>query len=222
MAWLEAERRNLLAAVDHAAACGLHAHAWQLPHAMTRLFVLRCDHDDWIATHERALASARHLDDHRGQADTLTSLGVAHLRAGHYDEALDHLQQALPLFRGRALSGSPMSLPSRRGSPRAAASSTVGSEVAATTTGGRGRVNGPGTRVTSRNRKCSPSAETAGNRRVAGARQHVPLAPSRELRCQHEHVQPHTHPRRRPTVPRSAPSCPATSHARAGGCPRAG
>ena len=62
------------------------------------------------------------------------------------------------------MSSSVACMPSSRGSPLAAAASTVGSVVAATTTGGRGSVAGRGTSGTGRKRKKRDRSSSAATR----------------------------------------------------------
>ncbi|MDT9682755.1 tetratricopeptide repeat protein [Streptomyces sp. TRM76323] len=97
--WLEKERANLRAAVLHAAAHGFPGHAWRLSHTLWRFFYLRGHLDDWIATHEAALAATAGRAERYGHAETLTSLAVALHLAGRYEESVGHNERALPLHR---------------------------------------------------------------------------------------------------------------------------
>ncbi|MPZ84164.1 MAG: hypothetical protein GEV28_28695 [Actinophytocola sp.] len=81
LAWCEAERATLVAAVHAAAAAGLTALAWQLPAVLLRYFYLRshwADWLDWLDTHRVALAAVRESADRRGEATILNGLGVAY------------------------------------------------------------------------------------------------------------------------------------------------
>jgi tetratricopeptide (TPR) repeat protein len=98
LAWFEAEHAVLLAAVRLAADTGHHSHAWQLADALTE-FSARCGHlTDWAATENTALATALRSGDRRGQAHAHRGLGHALAWLGRYDEAHDHLRQAIDLF----------------------------------------------------------------------------------------------------------------------------
>ncbi|KAA2253876.1 tetratricopeptide repeat protein [Solihabitans fulvus] len=99
LAWCEAEHANLIAAIAHAAEQGRHTHTWQLSHLMWSWFQHRSRLHDWLRTHQLALASARELDDARGQAEIHNNLGTAHTFTGQYELALEHTRQALPLYR---------------------------------------------------------------------------------------------------------------------------
>jgi len=93
--WCEVERANLVAATRHAAQCGQHVIAWKLPAVMWRFFRLRGHWVDWITTHEIGLAATHYLNDKHGQAWIANNLGDSYRGLGRFDEALDHLQQAL-------------------------------------------------------------------------------------------------------------------------------
>ncbi|KOX24802.1 hypothetical protein ADK67_17785 [Saccharothrix sp. NRRL B-16348] len=96
--WLDAERRNLVAATRLAAASGLHDHAWRLPNALWRHWFTLGLLDDWTAAHELGLTSARTLGDIRAQAEMLNGLGVAYQTAQRHTDALDAYEQALALW----------------------------------------------------------------------------------------------------------------------------
>jgi tetratricopeptide (TPR) repeat protein len=98
LAWFEAEYSVLLAAVQLAADTGHHSHAWQLPHELTEFFVRRGHWADWAATERAALGAAQRHGDRHGQAHAHGGLGRALAWLGSYDEAHDHLRQAVELF----------------------------------------------------------------------------------------------------------------------------
>ena len=97
LAWFEAEYPVLLAAVTLAAANG-DSHAWQLPGVLTEFFFRHGHWSDWAATEQLALSAAQRYNDRRGQADAHRRLGRALAWLGRYDEAHDHLQQALEVY----------------------------------------------------------------------------------------------------------------------------
>jgi transcriptional regulator with XRE-family HTH domain/tetratricopeptide (TPR) repeat protein len=101
LAWLEAERVNLVAAVGQAAREGEHEIAWKLPGALLDLFALRCLTADWIATHQTGLASARFLGDWQAEVMILNNLAGAYLNTGRAAEAIDVIRQATPIVRAR-------------------------------------------------------------------------------------------------------------------------
>jgi tetratricopeptide (TPR) repeat protein len=99
LSWFEVERRNLVGSVHVAAELALDEDVWRLAYVMYPYFFLRGFTDDWMDTHELALAATRRLGDPLAEADILFGLGVACRRLGRYQEALDHQQQALTHYR---------------------------------------------------------------------------------------------------------------------------
>ncbi|KAA2258771.1 tetratricopeptide repeat protein [Solihabitans fulvus] len=99
MAWLDAERANLLAAAELAAGSGWLTHAWQLPYTLSRFFWLRTDRETWLGTHEVALRAALELGDPDAQFVTLFNLGVVLLQFRRFDEALARQREALAVAR---------------------------------------------------------------------------------------------------------------------------
>jgi tetratricopeptide (TPR) repeat protein len=95
MAWFTAEHAVLLAAVDHAAAHGLHTHTWQLAWALATYLSRRGHWHDYVAIQNRALSSARQGDDRTGQAQAHSLLGSAYTKTERYEEAELHFQKAL-------------------------------------------------------------------------------------------------------------------------------
>src|SRR2546430_108456 len=75
LAWLEAERANLVAATHQAADCGLGAIARHLPNALWGFFYLRKHWDDWVETHMVGLTAAREARDRQAEAWMLGGLG---------------------------------------------------------------------------------------------------------------------------------------------------
>jgi tetratricopeptide (TPR) repeat protein len=99
LTWLETERSNLVAVLRAAAVCGLDADVWRLTYLMYPYFFLRGSTDDWIETHELALAATQRLGEPLAEADILFGLGVACRRLGQYHRSLDYQQQALTSYR---------------------------------------------------------------------------------------------------------------------------
>jgi tetratricopeptide (TPR) repeat protein len=98
-AWLDAERSNLHAAVDDAAASGQHLHAAALSTAVAG-FLLRYGHwDPATAMLRTALAAARRAHHRPGEADALGALGELARLTG------DHRPAAADLARAAALHG---------------------------------------------------------------------------------------------------------------------
>src|SRR5262245_17105001 len=94
--WLDAERRNLVAACAQAADRGLSTPAVQLANALYR-YLEGGHHADALSVHTNGLRAARESGDRSGEAYALTNLGAVHRLLGQYDVAIDHLSRALEL-----------------------------------------------------------------------------------------------------------------------------
>ncbi|WP_367132333.1 BTAD domain-containing putative transcriptional regulator [Saccharothrix sp. HUAS TT1] len=99
MAWLEAERANLLAVAEHVAGHGDAAHVEGLTTALWPYFHVRGHHDESLALHAHALAAARRRADRVAEGVALTGLGIGCERLGRYEEALGHHERAVALGR---------------------------------------------------------------------------------------------------------------------------
>ncbi|ASR33826.1 transcriptional regulator [Prauserella marina] len=99
--WLDAERANLIAAVTVAAEQGWPVHAWQLTRSLREyLHLYGFSHDqDWVRTHEAALAAAVAAKDARGEALTRMDLAAAYMNHGRNEDARQHLSSALEFHR---------------------------------------------------------------------------------------------------------------------------
>jgi tetratricopeptide (TPR) repeat protein/transcriptional regulator with XRE-family HTH domain len=99
LAWARAERANLLACLDYAAATQQYARVIALTAGMAEL--LRHD-GPWaeaITRHRAARQAARHLGDRHGQADALTDLGRGRQLIGDYQGAVRDFRKALDIYR---------------------------------------------------------------------------------------------------------------------------
>jgi tetratricopeptide (TPR) repeat protein/transcriptional regulator with XRE-family HTH domain len=97
-AWLKAERPNLHAAVDYAAASGQHLHAAAISAAVGEFLRNDGHWDQAAALHRTALATARRADDHAGQAGALSELGLLAWLTGDYPAAAASLTRAIALY----------------------------------------------------------------------------------------------------------------------------
>ena len=95
LAWLDAERANLVATVAHAAAHGPHPMAWQLADGLRGYFANRVLVIDWLASAEAALAAAEADEEPQAMASARISLGLLHWRQGYHHDAIDHYTAAL-------------------------------------------------------------------------------------------------------------------------------
>ena len=101
LGWLEAERANLLAAVEQAAATpAVPAEmAIQLVQALFGFLWVRGHWDDLARVNRTALGVARRIGDRAAQAQAHHELGSSHWRRGRYPEAIASLQESLALRR---------------------------------------------------------------------------------------------------------------------------
>ncbi|HEV3288011.1 MAG TPA: tetratricopeptide repeat protein, partial [Streptosporangiaceae bacterium] len=100
VAWLEAERPNLHAAVGYAAASGRSLHANAIPSVLSGFLGTYGHWDQALTLHQAALSAARDAGDRPGQADALHHLGIVQYLNGDCQAAAASQQQALAIFRG--------------------------------------------------------------------------------------------------------------------------
>ena len=99
LAWFDAERPALLAAVALAVGIGFNSHAWQLPWAMTDFLDRRGHWHEWAAIQSTALEAATRLGDTAAQAVTRRLLAVACARLAEYGQARAHLTDCLEHYQ---------------------------------------------------------------------------------------------------------------------------
>jgi DNA-binding SARP family transcriptional activator len=100
LAWLDAERPNLVAAVQAAAPTDrAQPVLWQLADTLTGYFDLRSRPVDWLAVAGAGLAAAAAGGDLPGQAVLQVSLGDRHERQGDYRSAATRYTSGLALSR---------------------------------------------------------------------------------------------------------------------------
>jgi DNA-binding SARP family transcriptional activator len=97
-AWFDAEHHTGVAAVALAEAHGFDDLAWRLATAFAPYFDLRGHQDDWLRTHETALAAARRVGDRHGEAIVLRNLGQVRLYLDSYTAARAAFAQSHELF----------------------------------------------------------------------------------------------------------------------------
>ena len=98
MAWLDAERANLVAACAHTAAHGWPRHTTRLATTLFRYLDISGHFPDALSIHTEAGNAARQTGDRAAEAHALTNLGLAHWRQGRYEQAAEHYRQAMSLF----------------------------------------------------------------------------------------------------------------------------
>lgn len=96
-AWLDAERRSVVAAVERASELGLAELACDLAAALLSSFRTRNSFDDWWRTHDAALGAARAAGDRRSAAVLLLGLGQLRYEQDRLAEAADYYQRALDI-----------------------------------------------------------------------------------------------------------------------------
>jgi tetratricopeptide (TPR) repeat protein len=99
LAWLDAERANLVAAITHTATHGPRQVAWRLADALRGYLYLGMDTVDWHTVATNGLAAAQADGDRRAQAAAHLSLAGLHSVQARYQQATDHYTPALALAR---------------------------------------------------------------------------------------------------------------------------
>ncbi|MEO3821614.1 tetratricopeptide repeat protein [Plantactinospora sp. B24E8] len=97
VAWLDAERANLVATAVHATA---HRQPWYVvPLTVILLRYLESGghYPDAVILHEHALRAARDAGDRRAEAQLRTNLGVMQVQQSRYPEAVTELTRAIEL-----------------------------------------------------------------------------------------------------------------------------
>ncbi|GAA0316487.1 NB-ARC domain-containing protein [Actinoallomurus spadix] len=111
LAWFEANRQTLTTAVHRAASAGAAELSWRLAASLLSFLDLRGYWDDWLGTHEAALAAAGARDDRWGETAMRYGLGLLATAQDRYKDAAAHLAAAVagsrrlgaPVRAGRAL-----------------------------------------------------------------------------------------------------------------------
>lgn len=98
MAWLDAERANLVAAVVFAADHDRPRHAVGLAATLYR-YLIGKHHLDALTVHGRAARAAERLGDLSGRAGALVNIAMTEVQLGRHEAALAHCEQARQIFR---------------------------------------------------------------------------------------------------------------------------
>lgn len=96
--WFTDNHDALVAAVTLAHDRSLWRLSYDLAEQLHYYFRVRGHLQDWIGTHEVALAASRSAGDRRAEAWTLRNLGNAHQDQGHYAEAAACFTEASEIF----------------------------------------------------------------------------------------------------------------------------
>jgi DNA-binding SARP family transcriptional activator/tetratricopeptide (TPR) repeat protein len=97
MAWLDAERANLVATIESAAAHGPRPAAWRLTDALRSYFWLRTNTVDWPAVAATGLAASEAEGDEPARAAANLCLADAYRSRSRFPEAIEHYRRALAL-----------------------------------------------------------------------------------------------------------------------------
>jgi tetratricopeptide (TPR) repeat protein/transcriptional regulator with XRE-family HTH domain len=100
LAWLNAERLNLHAAVSYAAASGRPGHAAGIPAAMQEFWRSQGHWDQALTLHHAALRAARDAGNQIAEARALTDLGDMQFLTDDYPAAQAALSRALQICQG--------------------------------------------------------------------------------------------------------------------------
>jgi tetratricopeptide (TPR) repeat protein/DNA-binding XRE family transcriptional regulator len=99
LGWLDVERANLVAAVQHAAAHGPRPVAWLLGDALRGYFWDHRHMLDWLTVAQAGLSAAEADGDPQAQAAAYRTLGAANRCRGQYVQAVGQFSSALRLAR---------------------------------------------------------------------------------------------------------------------------
>jgi tetratricopeptide (TPR) repeat protein len=99
LAWLDAQRPNLVAAVTMAAATGRNKEAMLLPLTLSEYLAWRRRFDDWLTVIAVSRDNAHQLNNKGNEAAALTTLGNALEEVRRFDEAISAHQDAAAIYR---------------------------------------------------------------------------------------------------------------------------
>jgi DNA-binding SARP family transcriptional activator/tetratricopeptide (TPR) repeat protein len=98
VAWFDAERAVLLAAIDLAARDGAEVYTWPLVWTLAEYLHRQGHWQDWVIAGRTALDAAQRVGDRSGEAISHRGLGSAHAMLAGYDDADEHYRCALDLY----------------------------------------------------------------------------------------------------------------------------
>jgi DNA-binding SARP family transcriptional activator/Tfp pilus assembly protein PilF len=99
LAWLDAERPNLTAAIRHAALHGPAPLAWQLADGLRGYLWIGQHVGEWLATAHHGLQAAQTSAHRPAEAAMHANLGTLYLRLGEYALSVEHHDRAIELYR---------------------------------------------------------------------------------------------------------------------------
>ncbi|HET8641905.1 MAG TPA: tetratricopeptide repeat protein [Pseudonocardiaceae bacterium] len=102
LAWLDAERANLVAAAEQAAAAApapIASVAWELDRALVRYLHIRKYWSDWTAICQAAASAAARAGEPGAEGAAHRHLGMIRIQQRRFGDALDHLRYCVALLR---------------------------------------------------------------------------------------------------------------------------
>jgi DNA-binding SARP family transcriptional activator/tetratricopeptide (TPR) repeat protein len=99
LAWLDAERANLVAVATYCARYGPHSVAWRLADALRGYFLLRGHPAEWVAVAQAGLAAAETHGDAAARAAAELCFGLYLFSCGQYGAATERYEAMLRLAR---------------------------------------------------------------------------------------------------------------------------
>jgi DNA-binding SARP family transcriptional activator len=97
--WLDRERAALVVTAGHTAVHGWPGHATRLAATLARYLLNDCHFPDALTIFSHAVSAARRTSDRAAEATALNYIGLADQYQGRLQQAAEHHQQALALFR---------------------------------------------------------------------------------------------------------------------------
>jgi tetratricopeptide (TPR) repeat protein len=98
LAWLETERANLGACLDHAAARGKDGYVAHLAHSLHSYLRIAGHWDQALTIHQVAMEGARRAGDRHGEGNALADLGIVQQITGAYPSAQASLTGSVTLL----------------------------------------------------------------------------------------------------------------------------
>ncbi|MFD0857328.1 tetratricopeptide repeat protein [Actinomadura adrarensis] len=100
-AWLQREWRNGLAVAEYAIEHEMKENGALLVHVLSRFLEAQCRREEAAKAQETAVRAARETRDSEALAHALLDLSFTRFRTGECIAALDHADEAMPIFRAR-------------------------------------------------------------------------------------------------------------------------
>ncbi|MEC3974868.1 tetratricopeptide repeat protein [Amycolatopsis sp. H20-H5] len=99
MRWFEAERGILVAVVRSSAEAEMYAFSAQLALSLRAIYMMVNYFDDWFATTDIGLRSARRIGDRLAEVELLESLAIGYSQSHRLKEGVEHYHRTLDIRR---------------------------------------------------------------------------------------------------------------------------